>query len=152
MKNFLFVIPVVLSLFACDKNEPAVVGDLEPIEDTQQFVFTGDPEVDALRVDFAKACPFNAYTCKLANPSNHVYRELSSGQPIAVSVLGNPNGLHKEWVAKWCGNTTPSKVHVDFVRYPEGQNEQRVWACVMDDYSPGAVDSQLNRGYIIPRG
>lgn len=137
MKNFLFI-PFVLALVACD-SKPAPVDELEPLNSNQQFVFTGDPELDQLRIDYPKACPFNAYTCKIVNPSNVFYREISSGQPIAVTTMGNPEGLPKSWVAKWCGNTTPSKVHVDFIRYPEGQNEQRVWACVMDDYSPGGV-------------
>jgi hypothetical protein len=137
MKNFLFI-PFVLALFACDSSTITPVADLQPV-DASEFRLSLDPEVDQLAIDFANACPFNAYTCKLANRSNHVYREVSSGQPVAVNTLGNPEGMRRDWVATWCAKTSPSKVHIDFVRYPEGQDEQRVWACVMDDYSPGAV-------------
>jgi hypothetical protein len=151
MKNKLFALALLFGLFSCSQTsdvgsqtQELKVSPEVSEEEVNTFVSksnesrTLDPEVDQLRVDFARACVFPSYTCKLANPLNDVYREEDSGMPIAVP-FGSTSSLPQSWVAKWCAATTPSKVHVDYVRYPKDQTEKRVWACVMDDYSPGAT-------------
>lgn len=136
--NKLILLPILFSVIACDfSRDVDKEKEYDPSVLQQSLVSSEDPELDQLRIDFTKACLFSQYTCKLMASSHVIYREADTHMPIAVIFGANP-GFPESWVARWCANTTPSKVHVDYVRYPEGQSTNRVWACVMDDYSPGA--------------
>lgn len=136
MKKIISALVFTSILFACT-SKVEHTQQITTSEPVVQMILTGDPEVDQLKIDFAKACPFSKVACSKAPNQHDVYREADSHMPIAVP-FKDYESLPQEIVAQWCDNTFPSKVHVDFVRYPQGQSINRVYGCVMDDYSPGS--------------
>jgi hypothetical protein len=112
-----------------DKIERRLVGDAEANTHSVRMSEC-DTEVNEFTESFNDACVFSPYTCKLARNSHSIYRENDTHVIVGVPFSAS---LPENYVAKWCGKME-YKSHIDFVRFPD--NENRVFACVRDDYSP----------------